>query len=154
MIQLIIYAVVAAALLGGAMAAWSGFKNHIGQPYAEAQRLADQRVVDRAGEAQKQAESDRDTARGNKDRCETALGVANKGKEEADKKAKERADESRKVKAESDRKDAAARPYIAGLEVRAAAAPKLQKCEDEMAAARPVLQEALRRGRIAPPGAK
>jgi hypothetical protein len=46
LIELAIYAAIAAAVAFGAHEAWDGFKDKIGAPYAQKQQAADQVVVD------------------------------------------------------------------------------------------------------------
>lgn len=64
LIELVIYAAIAAAVAFGAHEAWDGFKDKIGAPYAQKQQAADQVVVDsltkRATMAE-QAEKDRES---------------------------------------------------------------------------------------------
>ncbi len=63
---------VLAAIAGAAYAvnrAWTGFKDDIGQPYAAAQRSADQPVIDKANKSQKAAEGERDQAQADTAAC-------------------------------------------------------------------------------------
>lgn len=152
MIQLIVYGLLAAALLGGAFAAWSGFKDHIGKPYAEAQRLADQKVVDHAEREQKAAESERDNAV-----SDTVACVAQSAKQSDQvTRWKDAADRNavaaREARAQAQREAVAAAPKIADLQAKAAAAPKLMACEVELDKAREVLRDALRTRRGLPTG--
>jgi hypothetical protein len=154
LISLIIYAVMAAAALGFAYSAWSGFKQHIAAPYVAAQIKADQKKVNAADTARAQAESDRQTAKDNVGRCEGALKTQADAKLDADRQAARNLTAAKEAKARADREAAAAAPRIAQLQAIASAKTDQAKtCEQQMAIARPILQEALRRGRP-PPGPK
>lgn len=147
MIQLIIYAVMAAAALGIAYTAWSGFKDGIGKPYAEAQRLADQVIVDRAEREQAAAESERDNAVDDTVACVAQAAKqsdqVSRWKDAADRNAVA----AREARAQAQREATAAAPRIADLQAKAAAAPKLESCEIELAKTKAVMREALERRR-------
>src|SRR5574340_80224 len=147
LIELAIYAAIAAALAFGVHKAWDGFKGSISAPYVEAQRQADQKVVNAANAAQAAAEADVQTSKGNLESCRTA--------------AQAQADQVTAWKAQADRNAVAARearvaaanaataqaPYIADLQARAAAAPRLQSCEAELKQSADVIRDELRRQR-------
>jgi len=65
-----------AAIVYGVNRAWTGFKDDIGRPYAEAQKAVDQPIVDKANKAQKSAEGERDQAQ-----ADTAACVASAAKQ-------------------------------------------------------------------------
>lgn len=151
-VMLIVYAVMAVAALGAMYAAWSGFKDHIGQPYAEAQRLADQKVVDKAEREQRAAESERDNAVSDTVAC---VSQAAKQSEAVDKwkaQADRNAVAARAAKEDERRAAAAAAPKIAAYAEYAAAKPKLMACEEELGRAKEVLRDALRTRRGLPTG--
>lgn len=146
-IQLLIYAAVAAAVAGAAYAAWSGFKDHIGTPYAEAQRVADQAIVDKANAATRTAEKQRDNALGDTSQCKAA---SEKQSSEVDRwkaQADRNAIAAREATAAASRQATALAPKIADLQAQAAAAPKLQTCEQELGEATKTLRDALRQRR-------
>jgi len=154
LISLVIYAAVAAAILGAAYMSWQGLKEHIAAPYVAAQIKADQKKLDTADAARAQAESDRQIAKDNVGRCESALKTQADAKLDADRRAAANLTAARDSKARADREAAAAAPRIATLQALAAAkSDQAKTCEQQLEIARPVLQEALRRGRIQP-GAK
>lgn len=154
-VMLIVYAVMAVAALGALYALKNAVYDHIGKPYAEAQRLADQKVVDRAGVAQAAAERDTKTALGREDACKDALGIAKEGKKAAEDKAKANLAESAKAKAQTVREREAATPYIARLEADAAAkGSRVLTCEESLTKADKTLTEALCRARPGQPGCK
>lgn len=144
MIQLIVYGLIAAALMGGAFAAWSGFKDHVGKPYAEAQRLADQQVVDKAERNAKAAESERDNAREDTAQCNRQAAAQSTQVERWQSIAKQNENDARAAKAKAQRDATEAAPKIADLQAKAAAAPKLETCEVELGKAKDILRESLR----------
>lgn len=135
--------------------AWDGFKTSIAAPYVQAQIKADQPKIDAAEAAQKQAEADRDQARGNlatvKQACDAQSAQVDAWKATAATNAKA----ARDAKAEAAKAATAAAPKIAELQAAAAAKPKLLACQDELAAANKVIDDALRARRgLKPAGAK
>ncbi len=58
-----------AALYFAFQAAWDGFRDHIGQPYAEAQRELDQPIIDKERKDRTAAESERDNAQADTKAC-------------------------------------------------------------------------------------
>lgn len=150
MIQLIIYAAIAAAVAGAAFMAWNGFKDSIGQPYADAQRVADQKIVDKANAAQAAAEGERDRAVGDTQQCVATQARQSDAVLELKRRADANAGEARKLKEQAMREATAAAPKIADLQAKAAAAPKLMACEEELAKAKDVLRDALRSRRGIP----
>lgn len=151
-VMLIVYAVMAVAALGALYALKNAVYDHIGKPYAEAQRLADQKVVDRAEREQRAAESERDNAISDTVAC---VSQAAKQSEQVDrwKSAADRnAVAAREARAQAQREATAAAPKIADLQAKAAAAPKLMACEEELARAKDVLRDALRTRRGLPTG--
>ncbi len=150
MIQLIIYAALAAAVAGTAFAAWSGFKDHIGQPYAEAQRQADQKIVDKANAAQAAAEGERDHALSDTQQCVATSARQSDAVLALKRQADANAGEARKLKEQAMREATLAAPKIADLQAKAAAAPKLMACEEELGKAKDVLRDALRTRRGLP----
>lgn len=144
LVQLAVAGLLVAALLGGVYAAWASFRDYIGKPYAEAQRIADQAVVDKANRAQAAAEAERDNAKSDADRC---VDVSSRQSSEVDRwkaTANANAAAAREAKAQAQREASAAAPKIAELQALASAAPKLQTCEEELAKAKDVLRDALR----------
>lgn len=148
--QLIIGSILFVTVLGGIYAAWSNFKDHIGKPYAEAQRLEDQKIVDVANQKQAVAETDRKTAVENTGRCETSLQTQKDGEKKFKDLAESRLSDARNAKAQAQREAAAAAPKIAELQAKAAAQPKLMACEEELGKARTILQNSLRERRGIP----
>lgn len=159
MASLIIYGILAAALAGGAYMAWSGFKDSIGKPYAEAQRLADQAIVDKAERAQRAAEAnavaadlERDHAKQDTAACVSITAKQTQAIETWRDTATRNAAAAREAKAAAQREATAAAPKIADLQAKAAAAPKLMACEEELGKAKDVLRDALRQRRGQPTG--
>lgn len=152
MIQLIIYAAIAAAVAGAAFMAWNGFKDSIGQPYAEAQRLADQKIVDKANAAQAAAEAERDHALSDTVACVAASAKQSDAVDKWKSAADRNAVAAREAKAAASRAATEAAPKIAELQAKAAAVPKLMACEDELGKAKEVLRDALRARRGLPSG--
>lgn len=152
MIQLIIYAVMAVAALGALAVAKHAVYDHIGKPYAEAQRLADQKVVDKAAHEQKAAEDERDHAVSDTVACVSQAAKQSdqvtRWKDAADRNAVA----AREARAQAQREASAAAPKIADLQAKAAAAPKLMACEEELGKAKDVLRDALRTRRGLPTG--
>jgi hypothetical protein len=144
LIELAIYAAIAAALLFGVHKAWDGFKQSIAAPYIQAQIKADQPKIDAANAAQKVAETDRDTARGNQAACDAALKSSQQATAEWTA-AATRANAAAKASKAQAAKDAAVRqPYIADLQAKAAAKPQLMACEIERDKAKETLRAALK----------
>lgn len=152
--MLIVYGIMAVAAFGAIAIAWSGFKDSIGKPYAEAQRKADQVVVNQAEAAKAAAITDRDTARANTASCEANLKTQASAKADYEKQAKRNLQEARDAKAQAQREATAAAPKIAELQARAVAQPKLEACEVELSKARATMREALERRRGITPVAK
>lgn len=150
MASLVIYAVIAAAALGGAYMAWSGFKDHIGKPYAEAQRVADQQVVDKAERNAKAAETERDNARADTAQCNDRANAQSTQVERWQQIARANEKDARDIKAKAQREATEAAPKIADLQAKAAAAPKLETCEVELSKAKDILRESLRARRAVP----
>lgn len=147
MIQLLIYGAILAAVAGAGYMAWDGFKTHIGTPFAEAQRAADQVEVNKANAATRTAEQQRDNAREDTKQCKAASatqsGEVDRWKSQADRNAAA----ARDAKAAAAREATALAPRIADLQAKAAAAPKLQTCEQELGEATKTLRDALRQRR-------
>lgn len=149
--MLIVYLIAAAAALGIAWKAWDGFKTSVAAPYVQAQIKADQKVVDKAGAAQKAAEDERDHAR-----SDTASCVAASANQTAEVKkwqdaAARMAKAARDAQLQAQREATAAAPKLAELQARAAAAPKLMACEEELGKAKQVMRDALGARRGIPP---
>lgn len=150
LVQLIIAGVMLATVLGGIYAAWSSFKDHIGKPYAEAQRVADQAVVDKANRAQQVAESERDNAKADTASCKAASEKQSSEVVRLGNLASANIAAAREARAQAQREASAAAPRIADLQAKAAAAPKLESCEIELGKAKDVLRESLRVRRTLP----
>lgn len=153
MIQLIVYALIAAAVAGVAYTAWSGFKDSIGTPYAEAQRAADQLLVDKANANARAAESERDNARSDTASCKDTSAKQSTEVDRWKANADRNAMAAREATIKAQRESTAMAPRIADLQAKAAAAPALQSCEVELGKAKDVLRDALRqrRGITTPP---
>lgn len=152
LITLLIWAGIAAAIAGAVYVAWQSFKDGIGRPYAEAQRVADQKIVDKANAAQAAAEGERDRAVGDTQQCVATQARQSDAVLELKRRADANAGEARRLKEQAMRDATAAAPKIADLQAKAAAAPKLLACEDELARAKDVLRDALRTRRGLPTG--
>jgi hypothetical protein len=150
LVQLIVAGVLLATVLGGIYAAWSSFKDHIGTPYAEAQRVADQAIVDKANAAQRAAESERDNAVADTAACVAQAAKQSDAVDRWKLQADRNAAAAREAKAQAQREATAAAPKIAELQANAAAAPKLMVCEEELGKAKAVLQDSLRARREIP----
>ncbi|MEO8754845.1 MAG: hypothetical protein ABI624_19440 [Casimicrobiaceae bacterium] len=142
--MLIIYAVGAVAGMGAGFAAWTGLKEHIAAPYVQAQIKADQKVVDKAGAAQKAAEDERDHAVSDTAACVKASANQSAEVKKWQDAAARMAKAARDAQLQAQREASAAAPKIAELQARAAAAPKLMACEEELGKAKDVLRESLR----------
>ena len=147
LIELAIYAAIAAALAFGVHKAWDGFKTSIAEPYVAAQKASDQKYVDASEARAAQAEADRDTARGNSAKCEAMLKVAQDATAEWSAAAIRAAAAAKGAKAAAEKEATARAPYIAQLQAQAAAAPKLESCQVELGNAKDVLREALQQRR-------
>lgn len=152
--MLIVYGLLAAGAAAAMYAAWSGFKDSIGKPYAEAQRQADQVIVDKANRAKAAAESERDNAKSDTAACIEQSSKQSKAVDDWKRQANNNAQAAREAKAQAQREASAAAPKIAELQAKAAAAPKLMACEEELGKAKDVLRDALRQRRGIPAGAK
>ena len=73
MITIIFYAVIAAGVAFGGYEAWSGFKSKIAAPYVQAQIASDQKAVDKANAAQKDAENRAQNAQTDTAACTVSL---------------------------------------------------------------------------------
>lgn len=157
--MLIVYGLLAAGAAAAMYMAWSGFKDSIGQPYREAQRLADQAIVDKAERAQRAAEAnavaadgERDNAKKDTEACVAITASQSKAIESWRDISRANAAAAREAKAAAQREASAAAPRIADLQAKAAAAPKLMACEEELGKAKDVLRDALRQRRGLPTG--
>lgn len=153
LIELAIYAGLAAVVAGFLYGAWHGFVGWVSEPRVQAQLKADQKKVDGAAARAAAAEADRDTARGNyaglKASCDQQSGEVNRWKGIADDNLK-----AARIAQEANRRNqAAAAPKIAELQAQAAAKPQLMTCQAELGKAKATLIEALRARRAPPPTA-
>jgi hypothetical protein len=149
-IELVVIAAVAAGGLFAVHKAWDGFKTSISAPYVQAQIAADQTKLDAHDAAQKAAEADRDTAKANRASCDASLDTQKKASAKSDQDWKRKLTDSQASKVEADRKAVAAAPRIAQLQADAEAKPQLMECKVELAKARGVIQDELRRRRGLP----
>lgn len=160
MYGLIAYAIAGVILVAGLAWGWSKFTDWVGEPYAAAQRQADQVEMDKVNAARIRAEGDaaqmrgeRDNARADTQTCvekaSTQSDAVNKWKAEAQRQA----NAAREARAAADRQATAAAPRLAQLQADAAAKPQLMVCEVELAKAKKVIQDALRSTRTTPPAA-
>jgi len=154
LVQMIVAGVLLATVMGGIYAAWNGFKDRIGAPYAEAQRLADQSIVDKANAATRAAEAAAEGARTDTAACHASAATQSKAVDDWKARSDANAKAAREAKAQAQREASAAAPKIAELQARAAAAPKLQTCEEELGKAKAVLQDSLRARRGLPGAGK
>lgn len=154
MIQIIVGLVVAAMVAGVGYKLWSGFTgSYIAEGRAQ-QIKADQPKIDAAEKEQQAAETERDHAV-----ADTVACVASSAKQSAEvDRWKASADRMAKAaveaRAQAQREATAAAPRIADLQAKAAAAPKLMACEEELGKAKDVLRDALRTRRGLPAAAK
>lgn len=143
-IELVVIAGLVGGVLFGLHKAWDGFKESIAAPYVQAQIKADQPKIDSAVAMQKAAEADRDTARGNQDRCEATLKRSQQATAEWNAAAQRAATAAKAAKAQAAKDAAAAAPLIADLQAKAAAKPQLMACQEELTKAKDTLRAALR----------
>lgn len=149
LIELVVILGLVGSVLFGLHKAWDNFKQSTAAPYVAAQKAADQKVLDTAQAAQQAAETDRDTARGNSAKCEATLKVSQQAVEEWSQAALRAATASKAQQAAAKAEAQKQAPYIADLQAKAAAEPKLQSCEAELQQAADVIREELRRRRNA-----
>lgn len=138
-------------VLGGIWKAWESFKENIAEPYVSAQIAADETKINAAEAGQKSAELERDNAKTDTAQCEAlskkqndAIGVWQQLAVDSLKASKEAKDKASRAATD-------AAPRLAELTIKAAAAPKLQTCEKELAEVDKIETERLRQRRGLPP---
>jgi len=150
LIELAIYAGLAAVVAGFLYGAWHGFVSWVSEPRVEAQIRADQPKIKAAEDRAAAAEADRDTARSNfaglKAVCDQQGTEVQRWKDQAELNLKT----ARLAQDQNRRNQAAAAPRIAQLQADAAAKPQLMACQVELGKAKNVLKEALRLRRAGP----
>jgi type II secretory pathway pseudopilin PulG len=144
LVEIIMVVVVVGAVLGAAAWAWGSFKDWIGKPYADAQREAAQKVVDKANGDAKAAELERDNARADTAQCTRVTEAQSREvvRWQAAAEANRKAADAARAKAAKAATEAA--PRIADLQAKATAAPKLMACEEELGKAKKLLTDVLR----------
>lgn len=154
-IKAVAIAAVIGTVLGGIYKAWTSFKEHVAAPYVQAQMAADQKVIDAANAKQKQAESDRDTARANFDKIKQTCDAQSAEVKNWRDKANQNALEAARARDQARKQAQADLPRIAQLQADASAKPKLMACEDRLKKIEADVDEGLRLRRGLPPkGAK
>jgi membrane protein involved in colicin uptake len=156
LIKLIIYGVIAAAVMGALFAAWVGFKHWVAAPYVEEQRQADKKIVDAMEVERDDALRDKLTAKGNQDRCEAAMQKQTEAQARVDAQTALNFAAAKRLREEQVRKAAATAAQEADLRARASAAPRLLACEQERDIAKATLRDTLkaRSGQPIAPAAK
>lgn len=154
LIQLAIYAALAGVLVFGVNKVWTGFKEKIAAPYVQAQIAADQEVVNSANAKQAAAEAERDHAKADSKECEVVSKKQNDAIGVWQTLALENAKNAKAAKEGAMKEATTNAPKIAELTAKAAAAPKLMACEEELGKARETLRDALRLRRGVPPPAQ
>lgn len=153
LVSLLIYGAIAAAVLGSLYAGIQGARHWIAEPFVAEQIAADQKVVDAATANAKAAELERDNAKSDTAQC-TAIIVKQNDAVAAWKAAADRnIAAAKQAKTQAMKEATAQAPVIADLQAKAAAAPKLLKCEEELAPAKEMMRQTLckRRGITCPP---
>jgi hypothetical protein len=154
-IQIFVYLAIAAALAFGVHKAWSGFKDSIGAPYAQAQIAKDAPILKKAQDDATEALAERDHAKADTSQCLAAAQTQTDMVDLWQARAKANAAAAQAARAQAQKDATAAAPRIADLQARAAAAPKLLACQDELASANKVIDDSLRARRgMKPAGAK
>jgi nucleoid-associated protein YgaU len=147
MISIIIYAILAAGAAFAAHEAWTGFVDRVSAPRVQAQIAADQKVIDAAEARAKLAETNAATANGNLDSCRQASQAQSEAFQSWQEAAQKALGAAREARTAAAKAATAQAPYIADLQAKAAAAPKLQNCEAELKQATDVIREELKRRR-------
>lgn len=149
-IKLIAIAALVATVVGGAVAAWHSFTGRYIDQGKVAQKATDAPILAAAETAQKQAEADKETAKGNQARCEDGLKKQKDAQAETDRQTARNLAASKALLAEQARRDVASAAREADLKARAAAAPVIQACEKERDLAKATLRETLKARRGMP----
>ncbi len=153
----LIEAAAVAALVGtvvtGIYKAWEGFRHWAGAPEVAAQIAKDQTSLDAMQATMKQAQADRDTARGNVDRAEAATKKLSDAQADMDRRQQANLAAARALREEQVKLAAQTAAREADLRAKAAAKPVLMACEDERDKAKAALKQSLqaRRSPTVPP---
>lgn len=152
LVSLLIYLAIATAAVGALYAGVQGVRHWVAAPFVEAQKASDQKFVDAASANAKSAELERDNAKNDTAQCTAIIGKQNDAialwKSAADRNIAA----SKEAKTQAMKEATAQAPVIADLQAKAAAAPKLMVCEEELGKSKEILRDVLRVRRGLPTG--
>jgi hypothetical protein len=152
--MLIVYAVLAAGLAFGAITAWDGFKDSIGNPYAEAQMTKDAGVLEQVKTERDAAQKQSADALSDVQSCVAASKTQTAQVETWQAEAKRRQADAAKAKAEGVAAHQAAQTAISRYQEIAARPPiKDETCEAQLGKVDKLLRDAAK-ARAAAKGAK
>lgn len=145
LIEMILWGALLAAIVGGAYAAWDGFKTSISQPYVAAQIAKDQKVVDKYKADAEQADREAEHARADAAEAHKAADAQTKALAEAEALTKAAQDAARKAGIAYAQAIAKASGRITALQSQAGGAPVGGRdCAAVLSATDAILRESAR----------